>query len=242
MFAVSEVALTNVVEFTVIPVPENDAVAPDANPVPVIVTFWLVAPWPREAGLVDVTAGAALTVNRFVPVATLPSGLVTVTFRVPVVAFPATVMLAVSEVELTNVVEFTVIPVPENETASPEPLSKLVPVIVMFWLVAPCPRELGLAEVTVGAAFTVNRADPVATSPSGLVTETLRDPVPGLPAIVMLAVSEVELTKLTELTVIPDPENPTVAPDTKLVPVIVIVWLVAPWSNEAGATEVAVGA
>jgi hypothetical protein len=161
---------------------------------------------------------------------------------VPVVAFPATVMLAVSEVELTNVVEFTVIPVPENETASPEPLSKLVPVIVMFWLVAPCPRELGLVDVTVGPALTVNAPVAVATSPSGLVTETLRDPVPALPAIVMLAVSEVELTKLTELTVIPDPENPTVAPDTKLVPVIVIVWLVAPWSNEAGATEVAVGA
>jgi hypothetical protein len=150
-------------------------------------------------------------------------------------------MLAVNEVELTNVVEFTVIPVPENETANPEPLSKLVPVIVMFWLVAPWPRELGLVDVTVGPAFTVNAPVAVATSPSGLVTETLRDPVAALPEIVMLAVTEVALTKLTELTVIPDPENPAVAPDTKFVPVIVIVWLVAPWSNEAGATEVAVG-
>ena len=42
--AVSEVAETNVVEFNVIPVPEKEAVAPLTNPVPVIVTFWLVAP------------------------------------------------------------------------------------------------------------------------------------------------------------------------------------------------------
>jgi hypothetical protein len=87
---------------------------------------------------------------------------------------------------------------------------------------------LGLVEVTVGAGLTVNAPDAVATSPSGLVTRTLRDPVAAPPEIVMLAVREVELTKLTELTVIPDPEKPTVAPDTKLVPAIVIVWLVAP--------------
>jgi hypothetical protein len=149
--------------------------------------------------------------------------LVIVTVRAPVVAFPASVMLTVSEVALTNVVEFTVMPGPENETASPGPLSKPLPVIVIVWLDAPWPRELGLVEVTVGAAFTVKAPVAVATSPSGLVTETLRDPVAALPEIVMLAVSEVELTKLTELTVIPEPEKPTVAPETKFVPVIVIV-------------------
>ena len=169
-----------------------------------------------------------MTVNTPVPVAVLPSPLVTVRLRAPVVAFDAIVMSAVSEVALTNVVELTVMPVPENATASDPPLSKFAPVIVIVWLLAPCPRELGLVDVTVGAGLTVNAAVAVATSPSGLVTETLRDPVAALPEIVMLAVTEVELTKLTELTVIPDPENPTVAPDMKLVPVIVIVWLVAP--------------
>ncbi len=44
MLAVSEVALPNVVELTVIPVPEKVAAAPVTNPVPVIVMFWLVAP------------------------------------------------------------------------------------------------------------------------------------------------------------------------------------------------------
>ena len=71
------------------------------KPVPVMVTFWLVAPWPRDAGLVEVTVGAALTVKTSVPVAVLPSPLVTVTLRSPVVAVAGIVMLAVSGVELT---------------------------------------------------------------------------------------------------------------------------------------------
>jgi hypothetical protein len=207
----------------------------------VIVMVWLVAPWPREAGLVEVTAGAALTVNRLVPVATLPSPLVTVTFRAPVAAAAAIEMLTFNEVALRKVVELTVIPLPENEAARPGPLSKPVPVIVIVWLVAPWPRELGVVDVAVGAALTVNAPDPVATSPSGLDTDTLRGPMAALPEIVMLAVSEVALTKLTELTVIPVPENATVAPETKLAPVIVMVWLVAPWSSVLGVAEATVG-
>jgi hypothetical protein len=167
-----------------------------------------------------------LTVNTPDPVAVLPSPFVRVTFRTPAAALAATVMLAVKDVELKNVVELTVIPVPENVTVAPE--MKPVPVIVTVWLLAPCPRELGLVDVTAGAGFTVNAPVPVATSPSGLVTTTLRAPVAALPEIVMFALSEVELTKETELTVMPDPENPAVAPETKLVPVIVTVWLVAP--------------
>ena len=45
-------------------------------------------------------------------------------------------------------------PVPLNATVAP--FTKPVPVIVMFWLVAPCPLELGDVEVTVGPALTVN--------------------------------------------------------------------------------------
>ncbi len=40
----SDVAFPNVVELTVIPVPEKVAAAPETNPVPVIVMVWLVAP------------------------------------------------------------------------------------------------------------------------------------------------------------------------------------------------------
>jgi hypothetical protein len=101
----------------------------------VIVTLKLVAPLSPELGLVEVTVGAALTVNTFVPVPAPASGLVTVTLRVPVVAPDAIVMFAVSDVALTNVVELTVIPVPENDADAP--LTKPVPVIVTLWLVAP---------------------------------------------------------------------------------------------------------
>ena len=63
------------------------------------------------------------------------SGLVTVTFLAPVAAPEDTVTLAVSEVADTKLVEFTVIPAPEK--AALAPLTKPVPVIVTFWLVAP---------------------------------------------------------------------------------------------------------
>ena len=94
-----------------------------------------------------------MTVNTPVPVAVVLSGLVTVTLPAPVFALPLIEMLAVSDVELLKVVELTVIPVAENDAISP--LSKLVPVIVMFWFVAPWPRELGFVEVTAGATLTI---------------------------------------------------------------------------------------
>jgi hypothetical protein len=239
MLAVSELALTKVVELTVIPVAENDTLAPFTNPVPVIVMFWLLAPCPRELGLVDVTVGAALTVNAPVPVALLLSGLLIVTFRTPVAALPLIEMLAVSELALLKVVELTVIPAPENDAAAP--FSKLVPLIVMFWLVEPCPRELGLVDVTVGAAFTLNTFDPVALVWSGFVTVTLPAPRVAPALIEMVTVSEVVLLKVVEFMVIPDPENAGVAPLTKLVPLIVTTKLLAPRSPEFGVVEVTVG-
>ena len=82
-----------------------------------------------------VTVSQHWTVNPPVFVTAPPSLLVTVMLRAPVVAPDAIVMLAVSDVALTNVVEFTVIPVPENATVAPD--TNPVPVTVMFWLVAP---------------------------------------------------------------------------------------------------------
>src|SRR5205085_711000 len=109
--AVSWVALVNAVELTVTPVPKV-AAAPETKPVPVIVMFWLAAPWARDVGLVAVTLGAALTLKQLAHEPVLASGSVTVTARVPTVAAGSTVMLAVSWVALTNVVELTVIPAP----------------------------------------------------------------------------------------------------------------------------------
>jgi hypothetical protein len=79
--------------------------------------------------------GLAFTVKQLLHEPLPASGLVTVTFPAPVVAPAETVMLAVSEVDEAKVVEFTVMPLPENVT--PAPLTKPVPVIVMFWLLAP---------------------------------------------------------------------------------------------------------
>ena len=116
MFVVSDVALTNVVELTVIKVPEKVVTAPAANPVPVIVTFSLVVPRSLAFGVAEVTLGAALTVNTPTPVAVPVSGLVTTMFWGPVVAAPVIVMLAVRDVALTKVVEFTVTPRPRTST------------------------------------------------------------------------------------------------------------------------------
>jgi hypothetical protein len=131
MFAVNWVELTKVTELTVTPAPNEEASeAPLTKPLPLIVTVWFEAPWPRELGLVEVTVGAALTVKIAVPVAELLSGLVTVTSRVPVVALELMLMFAVSELELLKVTELTVIPAPENETVAP--LTKPPPLIVTF--------------------------------------------------------------------------------------------------------------
>src|SRR5207253_624933 len=125
---------TKLVELTVMPKPEKVANAPDTKPLPVMVMFWLVAPWPRELGLVDSTVGAALTVNTPVPVLTPASPLVTVTFRRPVVALAPMVILAGRWVESTKVVELTAMFVPEKLDARLAPDTNPVPVMVMFWL------------------------------------------------------------------------------------------------------------
>ncbi len=79
--------------------------------------------------------GLAFTVKQLLHDPLPASGLVTVTLPAPVVALAETVMLAVSEVEDTKVVEFTVIPDAEKAVVAPE--TNPVPVIVMFWLLAP---------------------------------------------------------------------------------------------------------
>jgi len=87
---------------TVIPDPKLDASGvPLMKSVPMIATLWLVAPWPRDEGFVEVTVGAASTVNALLPVALLPSPLVTVTVREPSVADPEIEIEAVNCVALT---------------------------------------------------------------------------------------------------------------------------------------------
>src|SRR5690348_2897603 len=84
------------------------------------------------------------------------SGFVTVTARAPVAAPDSTLIVAFSSVELAKLVDSTVIPVPENDTLAP--LWKLAPLTTITCLAAPWPRELGLADSTVGPASTVKPA------------------------------------------------------------------------------------
>jgi len=78
--------------------------------------------------------------------------------------------------------------------------------------------------------------------PAGLVTVTVRDPVPALPWIVNVAVSEVGLCTTTLLTPTRDPEIPTVVPAlVKLVPVIVTVKPPPPRACVFGLSDAIVG-
>ena len=81
----------------------------------------------------EVTVGLALTVKALA-VPTPASGLVTVTARAPVAAPDSTLTFAVSSVELTKLVDSTVMPAPKDEVA---PLTKFAPLIVTVCLLAP---------------------------------------------------------------------------------------------------------
>ena len=131
--ALSSVELTKLVDSTVTPAPK-DEVAPLTKFVPLIAIVCLLAPWPRELGLVDSTVGPASTVKAAAFEPTPASGLVTVTVRAPVLAPGSTVTLAVSSVDDLKVVELTVTPAPKDDVA---PLTKFAPLIVIVWLLAP---------------------------------------------------------------------------------------------------------
>ena len=79
------------------------------------------------------------------------------------------------------------------------------------------------------------------TPASGLVTITVRAPVLADASTEIVAFSSVELVKLVDSTVTPDPKD-AVAPLTKLVPLIAMTCLAAPWPRELGFVEVTVGA
>ena len=168
--------------------------APETKPVPVMVTERPVMFLVWVEGETVVTVGSAFTVNVAEPVAATPSPLVTVTVRAPVAAAPVMLMFALTVVALTQVVEFTVMPAPENAAASGAPLMKPVPVIAMTWLVAPCGLEVGLVEATVALGLIViEYAAWVAPTPAASVAETTTD------ENVPLAVGVPEMAPVVEL-------------------------------------------
>ena len=100
-------------------------------------------------GLVNVTPTGDVTVKQPVHVLAWLSVFVTVKSRAPVVAAGAMLMFAVRWLVSTNVVEFTVMPVPENETVAPG--KKFAPRIEMFLFVVPWGLPDGVAELVPGA-------------------------------------------------------------------------------------------
>lgn len=141
------------------------------------------------------------------------SRLVMFTVLAPDVVPEEIVMLAVSLPELTNVVEFTVIPDPKRTVA---PARKFEPKMSTE-RVAPLAPWLGEVDVTTGAGRIVRHPRHMAVPPPE-VTVTSRAPTGAVAVAFTLMDSLVLLTKAVETTVAPVPDTVVVAPDWKLVP------------------------
>jgi hypothetical protein len=168
------------------------------------------------------------------------SGFVTVTSRNPVVAFEATERRTVRLVELFRVTDTTVMPFPENATVAP--LTKFVPVIVMFEALVPRPFEFGLMDVIVGPAVTLNGAVRTTVPPSPFVTVASRDPSGAVLDTSTLIQTCWDVCRAIQFTLIPVPENATLIPVWKFDPVNENVWFVAPRPIVCGQSRVMVGA
>ena len=159
----------------------------------------------------------------------------TFTVLTPAVVPEAIVILAVSLVELTNVVELTVMPAPNLAMA---PASKCEP-RMSTKRVAPFAPLFGELDVGAGAALTVRQPGHVA-EPAPVVTVTLRAPMGAVAVAFTLMVNLMLLTKVVETTVTPVPDTELVAPDWKFVPFTAKV-RVPPWPSAFGLTEEMVG-
>jgi hypothetical protein len=168
--AVMLVELTTVYDEAAVP-PKLTAVAP-VKLVPVIVT---VAPTAADVGVNEVIVGAGTYVKPVL--AAVPPGVVTNTL--PVAPLPTT---AVMLVELTTVKEVAAVPPKLTAVA----LVKLVPVMVT---VAPPAADVGVNDVTVGAATKVKPAS-VAVPPM-VVTDTLPDAPLATTAVMLVELTTV---------------------------------------------------
>ena len=194
-----DVELTKVTELTVMPVPLKVTVGICTNPVP-LMDISRDFPFLYEEGETEVTE-TAVTVKEPVAVEYAPPGLANVTSRAPVAAEDEIVILAVTESELTNTTEFTVIPAPLRVTVGVE--TKFDPVMVSV-PDSPCMSEEGETELIVIPVI-VRAEEEVASAPLVLVTVMSLDPAAAELETAITAVREEELTKTTEFTVMPVP-------------------------------------
>jgi hypothetical protein len=161
--------------------------------------------------------------------------LTTFTVLTPVVVPEAIVILAVSLVELTNVVDFTVIPAPNFAMA---PAWKCEP-RMSTERVAPLAPLFGDVDVGTGAGVMVMHPVHVA-EPAPVVAVRLRAPMGAVAVAFTLIVNLMLLTNVVETTVTPVPDTEVVAPDWKFVPFTARV-RVPFWPSAFGLTEEMVG-
>src|SRR5205823_4767622 len=134
-------------------------------------------------------------------------------------------------------------PLPEIVTRAPD--WKFVPLTTIDWKLKMRRIETGVTAVIVGADTTLNPLDRVDVPPPGPVTTTLREPSVALGSMVTTTVRRFELLRVTELTVMPLP-NETVPPavvktGSKPEPLICTERLAAPWRPDVGLTLVTTG-
>jgi hypothetical protein len=219
--AVTWVALTNVV---VSAVEFQLTVAPETKFIPFTVRVNAGPPDETELGENPVMTGTAgLMVN--VDAGDVPAVVVTVTLAVPVVAIRLAGTAAVTWVALTNVV---VSAVEFHFTVAPE--AKLVPFTVSVKAAPPAVAEVGARVVIVGGPGLMVKVE-AGDVPRGSATVTLAVPAVAIRLAGTAAVSCVALTKVVVRAV---PFQFTVAPETKLVPLIVSVKAALPAVIDAG--------
>ena len=229
-FSVAAVDEVTVTLFTVTP-DVKATVIPVWKPVPVNCTTLPVAPWPTDDGESDPNSGRAVMVSASSVVCVPPSGLVSVSERLPIAVSDDTETDSVIDVDVTDDTELSVTPVPLKATVTPA--WNPVPVTVTDWVPAACPIADGASAVAIGLAATVKPSANVEVPPSGFTTVIERAPMAASPAIVndsaiVAVVADGSDVTVAEFTVMPSPENDTEAPDWKSDPVSVTCWFAAP--------------
>jgi hypothetical protein len=160
------------------------------------------------------------------------SGFVTVTVRLPIVAFDATLIVAVSLVLEFHTVDATVTPGPKPALA---PETKPVPVMTTGLFVVDRGSDPGVAVVTVGAASTVKQ-EHVVVPPLGLVTVMFVLPTVAVGLTLTLRVIVVAVTVGAPLAVTPGFANVTLAPAWNPWPEMTTRWALARLPSAAGVT------
>ena len=170
------------------PSPEKATWAPDANPVPFTLTVGTV-PLDTDAGDTDVGFGPTLTVRQFAHLASYVPARLTTMSRLPAGASAAASTVTLIRVELTNVLDVIVRPVPDSDTTVAA--VKPVPLTPMARPVAPWPMVFGDGAVTVIGlrGFTVTELlRPVLPALSDWLARRVYDPLGARPATLAIQV------------------------------------------------------